>query len=216
MRKEPEIKRAVAFLDGQNLFYGVKEAFGYRYPNFHPGALVRAICELKGWQPAIIRFYTGIPILEIKPFWHKFWTAKLSSMNREGIITFSRPLRYRHQSIPLADGTETTALVGQEKGIDVRIALDIVRLAAENAYDVALIFSQDQDLSEAVDEVRKISTSQDRWIKAVSAFPRSVLSHNTRGINGTDWFPIERELYDACLDSRDFRPKEAGDGSKVV
>jgi uncharacterized LabA/DUF88 family protein len=41
-------------------------------------------------------------------------------------------------------------LVGEEKGMDVRLAVDVVRMAREKLYDVALIFSQDQDLSEAV------------------------------------------------------------------
>ena len=33
MSGEPLIKRAVAFLDGQNLFHAASEAFGYTYPN---------------------------------------------------------------------------------------------------------------------------------------------------------------------------------------
>jgi uncharacterized LabA/DUF88 family protein len=39
-------------------------------------------------------------------------------------------------------------LTGEEKGIDVRIALDVIAEAHRRAYDVALILSQDQDLSE--------------------------------------------------------------------
>jgi len=30
---EPQKKRIIAFFDGQNLFYAVKYAFGYSYPN---------------------------------------------------------------------------------------------------------------------------------------------------------------------------------------
>jgi hypothetical protein len=81
---EPSIKRTVAFIDGQNLFYGVH--------------------------------------------------------------LFSRSLRYRNQTVRLPDGSQFAFLVGQEKGVDIRFALDIVRLARQGAYDVALIFSQDQDL----------------------------------------------------------------------
>lgn len=32
-------------------------------------------------------------------------------------------------------------------------------------------------------------------------------SVNRRGINGTEWIPIDRALYDACLDSNDYRLK---------
>jgi uncharacterized LabA/DUF88 family protein len=36
------------------------------------------------------------------------------------------------------------------------LALDAVRLARQNAYDVGLILSQDQDLTEAVEESASI------------------------------------------------------------
>ena len=55
---------------------------------------------------------------------------------------------------------EIKASLHEEKGIDVRLALDVVPMARENLYDVALIFSQDQDLSEAADEVKAISVQQ--------------------------------------------------------
>jgi hypothetical protein len=99
-------------------------------------------------------------------------------------------------------------LVGEEKGIDVRLALDVVRMARENRYDVALIFSQDQDLSEAADEVRVISVQQARWIKVACAFPISPTAENRRGINGTEWITIDRATYEACLDPIDYRPKK--------
>jgi hypothetical protein len=128
-------------------------------------------------------------------------------MGRDGVITFSRSLRYRNQTIRLPDGREHTMLVGQEKGIDIRIALDVVRLAHERVFDVAVVFSQDQDLSEVADEIRVIAREQDRWIKIVSAFPVSPTATNRRGINKTDWIEIDRAMYDACIDPRDYRPK---------
>jgi hypothetical protein len=32
--REPTLKRAWAFFDGQNLYHAAKEAFGYRLPNY--------------------------------------------------------------------------------------------------------------------------------------------------------------------------------------
>jgi hypothetical protein len=37
--------------------------------------------------------------------------------------------------------------------------------------DIAILFSQDQDLSEAANEIRTISVEQQRWIKIACAFP---------------------------------------------
>ena len=44
MEGEPEWKRAVAFVDGQNLYFGAREAFGYTYPNYDVKALAGALC----------------------------------------------------------------------------------------------------------------------------------------------------------------------------
>jgi uncharacterized LabA/DUF88 family protein len=206
-RQEPREKRAIAFFDGQNLFHAAKESFGYSYPSFDARGLARAICDRQGWRLAGIRFYTGMPDEEQSPDWHHFWCAKLGQMGRDGVTTFTRALRYRRQVVALPDGREASILVGQEKGIDVRLALDVVRLAHRREYDVALVFSQDQDLSEAADEIRAISSEQRRWIWVASAFPLSKSTRNRRGINGTQWLPIDRELYDACLDPRDYRRK---------
>ena len=104
-------------------------------------------------------------------------------MGRMGINVFSRPLRYRNQTVKLPDGTTYTFLVGQEKGVDIRIALDSVHMAHEN-----------------------FATAQNRWIKVACAFPVSPTSRNKRGIDKTDWIKIDRATYDACLDPRDYRP----------
>ena len=208
MPAEPKIKRTFVFFDGQNLFYAAKEAFGYPYPNYDPRLLADTVCASNGWTVAGTHFYTGIPSASDKPFWNHFWMAKMAVMGTRGIRTFSRPLRYRNQTVALPDGTLTVTLVGQEKGVDVRIALDIVRFALESKYDVALIFSQDQDLSEAVKDVKKISTLQNRWIKCACAFPVSPTTPKTRGINGTDWIRIDRKTYDSCIDPKDYRPKK--------
>ena len=135
------VRRAVVFVDGQNLFHAAREAFGYTYPSYDV---------------------------------------------------------QRHATLPLT---------GEEKGIDVRIALDVIALAHRREYDVALVMSQDQDLSEVAEEIRAVSREQQRWIKIASAFPQSPASQNRRGINKTDWIRIDRELYDQCLDRRDYRRK---------
>jgi hypothetical protein len=130
-------------------------------------------------------------------------------MGREGVHVCTRPLRYRNKQVKLPDGSIHTFLDGDEKGIDVRIALDVIRLAHQNAYDVAVLFCRDQDLSEVAEELRLIARERDRWIKMASAYPFSPAVRGVRGINKTDWIQIDRATYDACLDRRDYRPKKA-------
>lgn len=126
-------------------------------------------------------------------------------MGRQGVRVFSRPLRYRNRVVQLPNGSKHSFLAGEEKGVDVRIALDTIRLARNKEYDVAVLFSQDQDLSEAAEEIRTIAKQQNRWIKVACAYPLSPTTRNRRGIEKTDWIKIDRASYDACLDQRDYR-----------
>lgn len=206
MAIEPALKRASIYVDGQNLFRHAKDAFGYSFPNYDIAKLAQALCASNGWNLASTHFYTGIPDPEDDAPKHAFWTAKLSAMGRSGVRVYSRPLRYRNQRIRLPDGSEHTFLKGEEKGIDIRVALDIISGANVRQYDVAVVFSQDQDLSGVAKELRVIAAAQERWIKMYSAFPSSPTATNRRGIDRTDWIRILRADYDKCLDPKDYRP----------
>ena len=202
---EPAVKKAFAFIDGQNLFLHSKDAFGYRFPNYDIGALAREVCKANGWELAEARFYTGIHDASANPFWNSFWVNKTTQMGQTGIKVVTRPLRYRNKIVRLPDGTQHSFLTGEEKGIDVRIALDVIAGARNRSYDVAIVFSQDQDLAEVATEIRTIAGEQGRWIKIACAFPDSPTARNRRGINGTDWIRIDRATYDRCIDPRDYR-----------
>ncbi len=202
---EPALKRAMVFVDGQNLFHHAKDAFGYIFPNYNVSALASRICADQNWNLSGICFYTGVPDPADNTHWNRFWVNKTAAMRRQGIQVFTRALKYRNKAVKLPDGSVYTFLHGEEKGVDVRIALDIIGKAISAEYDVALVFSQDQDLSEVANEIRVISSQQDRWIRIACAYPSSPTAANTRGINKTQWIKIDRALYDACIDSRDYR-----------
>ena len=202
---EPVYKNCIAFIDGQNLFYAIKSAFGYSHPNYDVQLLAKAICQQQNWDLLKVCFYTGIPPKNINPKWHDFWAKKLAVMGTRQITTFKRELRYHQEYIELPGGGTKSVLVPREKGIDIRIALDIVRMASDEEYDVALLFSQDQDLSEVAREIRRISNKQNRWIKIACAYPISPTTTNDRGINSTDWIKFDKSFYDRCIDPIDYR-----------
>ena len=137
-------------------------------------------------------------------------------MRRKGVIVYTRSLKYRYRSITLPDGTDHTVLLGEEKGIDVRIAVDVIRLAHHRAFDVGILFSQDQDLSEVAREIRVIAREQRRWIKLACAFPVGPASRNRRGVDRTDWIGIDRTTYDACVDPGDYRPRRNPKGTTRI
>jgi hypothetical protein len=128
-------------MDGQNLFRAARLAFGYTY--YDPLALAIHVCQAQGWQLEQTRFYTGVASGADNAFWNHFCVAKLGTLGHKGVHIFSQTLRYRNKTVQLPCGQQYTFLVSEEKGIDVHIAIKVIRLASRNANDVALIFSQD-------------------------------------------------------------------------
>lgn len=194
----PAEPHAIAFIDGQNLYHCAKEAFGYEHPNYDVRKLAEAVCAARGWKLTQVRFYSGIPPRDRSPWWHEYWAKKKTRMVRSRVEVYTRPLRYTTEL--LEDGN--TIYVPREKGIDVRIAIDVMTLAFGKHYDVALVFSQDQDLSEVAKEIREFARKQARWIKMASAYPVGSGTTNSRGINDTDWIQIDQTMYDTCLDAQ--------------
>ncbi|MCG2725421.1 MAG: NYN domain-containing protein [Elusimicrobia bacterium] len=207
MTIESTEKHVVVFIDGQNLYHSVKTAFGYSFPNYDISKLCANLCSREsGWILKQIRFYTGVPKETDNLYWHTFWKKKLSVVGRvPNSYVCTRPLKYRILKFQDSKGEEHTGFGGVEKGIDVRIALDIIRLAHKREYDIAIVFSQDQDLSEVVPEIKNIAQEQNRVIKMFSAYPISPICDNTRGINGATWIKFDKLFYDQCIDPKDYR-----------
>jgi len=139
----------MAFFDGQNLFQHAKDAFGHFHPNYDPKKLALAVCAAQGWRHTLTRFYTGVPSQIESAMWASYWSNRVLAMKRTGIVVTTRPLRYRKAQVVDANGKPVLEADGktpkiittpQEKGIDVRLALDLVSLARKLQFDVALIF----------------------------------------------------------------------------
>lgn len=192
--------RAMAFFDVQNLFRHAKSAFKHNHPNFDPLKLHKAVCTERGWNCGQVRFYTGVPDrvnmpdTDINRMWAGYWEKRSIALKRAGVNVTTRKLRYRGDIV-------------QEKGIDVRLALDLVKFARKRQFDVAVLFSQDQDLAEVVSEVKEIAEEQGRVIKICCAFPAGTFATTSRGVDKTDWFKMNETFYNACLDLRDYRPR---------
>jgi len=197
----------MAFFDGQNLYQHAKEAFGHYHPNNDPIKLHKAVCAARGWRPTLTRFYTGVPSHTESAMWASYWSNRVLALKRVGVHVTTRPLRYRKQEVLGPDGKIEVVTTPQEKGIDVRMALDIVSLARKRQFDIALIFSQDQDLQEIVQEISDISKEQSHWMMIACAFPDSPTASSTRGIDKTDWFKMDQKFYDQCIDPRDYRSR---------
>lgn len=200
-------KRVVTFIDGQNLYHTARTIFDITHPDYDVLKLSNAVLGFlpKGCFLSAARFYTGMPDPNIQSHWGNFWIKKKRAIIRQGVRAITRPLHYRDHKTEEDDGSVSTEKIPVEKGIDIRIALDLVSLYLNNSYDRAIIFSQDQDLAVAVEEVKMLVRKLRRPVRIYSAYPCSGIAENKRGINGTDWIKIDQQLYDSCIDPTDYR-----------
>ncbi len=196
---KPSPCRVHAFIDGQNLYFSVKRIFGYTFPNYDPLRLAHAVAGLTpGRQLEQVHFYTGTPKPEHSQRWHQFWRAKIRAMTDSGVRVVTRTLLYGPGSIP------------REKGIDLRLALDLLRLARQGKFDAALIFSQDSDLAEAVQEIHGLRREMHRWLVVDCAYPHDPNSpESTWGIAGARPVPFDKAFYDTCIDPGNYFPPPA-------
>jgi uncharacterized LabA/DUF88 family protein len=204
----PSICRVHAFFDAQNLFLSTKECFGYKYPNYDPIKLAQKITELEENRKLIkVNFYTGVHEVNRNEFLHHFWMNKLQGLRRAGVNVYYRFLKYADYKKQTSSGDFETITKPREKGVDIKLAIDLIKFARKGMYDIAIIFSQDTDLNEAVNEIYEIRKEFNRWIRLECAFPHSEEMKKQRGLDNTQWRPITKELYDQCIDERDYRPK---------
>jgi len=140
--------RTIAFIDGQNMYKGAREAFGWKqekghYGNFRPLGLGRLVTDSAQRELTQVRFYQGLPDPHRDKLGHAITQRRLASWKADDpnlVEIITRTMKYPPPQ-------------GREKGIDVRIAIDLVSLAADNAYDLAVLASADTDLLPAIEFV---------------------------------------------------------------
>lgn len=116
MRRPSAVARAVAFIDGQNLFAAARDAFGVKASSFDVVALSHAVAVSRGWEVHGVRFYSGVPTASDNERLHRAWSSQLREMRTQGVHVTVRPLRRRRKRVRLDDGTSAEFTVLEEKG----------------------------------------------------------------------------------------------------
>lgn len=144
-------QRLVLFIDYQNAYRRARDVF---FPNpqsgrdghlkpMELGRLIEGRGGPGGTSYALreVRVYSGRP--DPQRDWRTFSAHRKQSQRwqQDGATIIERELRYP-QGRP------------QEKGIDVALAIDFVRLAIAGDYDIGVIMSTDNDLVPALEAVR--------------------------------------------------------------
>ena len=185
--------RAVALIDGMNLYNHARNAFGDRDGRYDPVKLAQAVAASQDCELVQTRFYVGVPPATRHRRLHEYWQARLLAMEESGVFVFRGTVNYSGRQ-------------GQEKGVDVRIALDSIQLILDEICDTLIIFSTDQDFRQIKPTALNVAARVNTRVRMKSAFPRTD-GYLVRGIDGTDWIPFGQVTYAQCLDPRDYWPR---------
>lgn len=144
------------FLDWQNVYNHAREAF--HTPGDHhtkgqvdPVDLAEVLTSrVAGGELTAVRIYRGMPDNAYDSRGYDATQRQQTAWQRDSrVIVTNRKLRYPdgyvHGQTPVAEV--------KEKGIDVFLALDLVTMATDGAYDLGIVMSCDQDLAPAVERV---------------------------------------------------------------
>ncbi len=169
-------ERVAAFLDGANIYRAFKEAFGSG--RYSPWKLVLELAA--GRQLVRAGFYIA---------------AVPQQMGAQLYADQQRFLNHLKQVRGLTVWTGRMAETDgrwYEKGVDVKIATDMVAMAYAGEYDVAVLVSGDGDLAPAVREVRRGGRVVD------NAMPRRRRSWHLLQ-ESSKFIEIDQPLYQRCL-----------------
>lgn len=144
------MNRAIVFIDGNNFYFKLKDLF-FSAGNIQKRRLLDFdYTKFSKWLvkpniPIEIRYYIGAVKRQKNDKSEKMYAdqqrliAKLQ--NQRVIITLGQLIRHPDKTF-------------HEKGVDVRLAVEMIRFAREDKYDVAYLISSDTDLVPAVEEIK--------------------------------------------------------------
>lgn len=164
------MERVSIFIDGSNFYHLVIKKLGIEETGFDFNAFATFLINGRVASATGKRFYTGtVSEKEGDPKSKEAMskqTSLFTKLKKDGWEIKTSKLRRRIEEIPI-DGRvldyKNLQKLGikkiqferfREKGIDVKIATDLIVGAVDNQYDTAVIVSSDSDLIPAIDWVR--------------------------------------------------------------
>ncbi len=152
---EPPISyKVIVFIDGNNFYYKIKDVVSakeevYKLLDLHYKNFAQAL--IKENTLVEIRYYIGAIKRQAgsdKEKSEKLYSGQqrlIAKLNNHGVkVVLGNLIQHPDKSF-------------HEKGVDVRLAVEMIRFAREDKYDVAYLISSDTDLVPAVEEVHSFN-----------------------------------------------------------
>ncbi|MCX5994049.1 MAG: NYN domain-containing protein [Chloroflexi bacterium] len=183
-------ERVIAYIDGFNLYFGLKEKGWRRYYWLN----VKSLCQslLKSPQHLVnVKYFTSR--ITSPPDKRKRQSTFLEVLNTiEGIELYFG----KYQVTPyICEQCGHPNDIPEEKMTDVQIATELVSDAYQNKYDTAFIISADRDLVPSIEKIR--SKPLDK--RAVIVFPPMRTNDDLRGVANAYIHITESELKKSLL-----------------
>lgn len=149
-------KRVIVFLDWQNVYGSARRAFHVPLDPFMEGQVDPVLLgqHLAGKNPGQVlkqvRIYRGLPGSTKQPSAYAANERQTAAWVKSPYVSVTR------RALQYPTGWPKASLPGEkprEKGIDVALAIDFVRFAIEDQYDVGILVSSDTDLKPALEAV---------------------------------------------------------------
>jgi len=134
--------RVMIFIDGSNLHWGIKGYNKANSTNLKIDYVKLTSLLAAGRSLTRTIYYCSKPVPPGRPTQTRF----LDYLRHIGIQVVEKPLKVRYDPAIKRDRTV-------EKGVDVALAIDLIGMAWENAYDIAILVSGDADYVGAVSKV---------------------------------------------------------------
>lgn len=185
-----QAERVMIFIDGSNLYHGLKAALGHARLDFE-----RFTAGLCGSTRRLVHtHYYTVPVRQADD------PARYAGQQR----FFARLRRMPHFTMHLGrlvdrDRDETCPECGHaykveyqtEKGVDVQLAAHMLAHAFDNQYDAAILVSNDGDFAPAVAEVRRLR----KQVVNADFVPR-LPSHLSKSCDST--MPLDKKFLKPC------------------
>jgi uncharacterized LabA/DUF88 family protein len=144
------MRKAIVFIDGSNFYHKLRELSFQLEGKF--SLLDFHFYKFSEWlvkpnQLTEARYYIGALKRQRNEKSEKMYADQQKLLARLQTLGFS---------ITLGQLIQHPDKSFHEKGVDVRIAVEIIRLAREDKYDIAYLLSSDTDLVAAVEEVKSL------------------------------------------------------------
>jgi uncharacterized LabA/DUF88 family protein len=145
-------ERVIIFIDGSNLYYGLKHQIGNTHLDFYKFSK-----KLAGERHFIRTYYYNAPVKQEQDRERHINQQKFfSNLYKTEYLTVRMGRLETRIVKQLIEGKSYDIPTWVEKGVDTSIVVDMLSMAYKNIYDTAILVSGDGDFAGALEAIKEL------------------------------------------------------------